>query len=399
MIVLGPQETHCKLPIKLWTPTPDDFGHDWDAVYQQLRNLANHPLARKWVCAMPDFHVGYGMPIGGVMATKGGVIPNAVGVDIGCGMVAMRTDIDAYMLPRSHLEDLQAEIYRRVPTGFKHQAEPRVLAERLTASFLDTRPDYVVAEQYENARTQIGTLGGGNHFIELQRCQEDDRLWVMIHSGSRNVGKRVCDHYNKIAKQYMNDFASAVPDLDLSFLPTSAPEYDSYMAEMRWCMAFAESNRLVMLEAVSDAFLAALGHRPAFDHRIETHHNFAAMENHGGENLLIHRKGAVKSPFGTAVIIPGSMGTASFIGTGMGSTDSYNSCSHGAGRVMGRKAANRDITHDEAVAAMAHVVYDVRDGEYDESPLCYKPIDDVMEAQADLVTPRYRLWPLMVVKG
>lgn len=399
MIVLNQKDTGCKLPIKLWTPTPDDYGHGWNDVYQQLRNLANHPLACKWVCALPDFHLGYGMPIGGVLATKGGVVPNAVGVDIGCGMIAERTNIMATDLSRDDLEKLRQAIHQRVPVGFHHHEKSQNLPER---ELFRSEEVPVVSKHYERAKYQLGTLGGGNHFIELQRCEEDGRLWIMLHSGSRNVGKQVCDHYNKVAKEYMESFKVNV-EPDLAFLPDSVPEYSLYLAEMRWCMAFAEANRKAMMEAVYKAFEDSFGRytggyvHQEIDLTVDTHHNFAAMEHHGGDNLMIHRKGAVKAT--GLVTIPGSMGTASYIGEGLVSSESFNTCSHGAGRVMGRKEANRTITHERAVESMAHVVYGVREGDYDETPDAYKNIDDVMAAQADLVRPLYRLIPLTVVKG
>lgn len=395
MIVLNPTEHGTELPIKLWTPGPDSCWQDpgFHDVYQQFRNLANHPLASKWVCAMPDFHLGYGMPIGGVLATKGGVVPNAVGVDIGCGMIAERTIIVADDLSRDDLEALRLAIFERVPVGFKHHDARRVLPIQLQG---DSKALAVAGSQLDRAAYQLGTLGGGNHFIELQRCDDDGRLWIMLHSGSRNVGKQVCDHYNKVAKAYMDKFHVSV-ERDLAFLPDNVPEYEGYLAEMRWCMSFAEANRRAMMEAVYDAFFSVLAVHLGSDITVDTHHNFAAMEHHGGENLMIHRKGAVKAT--GLVTIPGSMGTASYIGEGLTPTESFNTCSHGAGRVMGRKVANRTITHERAVESMAHVVYGVREGKYDEMPDCYKKIDDVMAAQADLVTPLYRLTPLTVVKG
>ncbi len=395
MIVLNPTEHGTKLPIKLWTLGLDSYWQNegFHDVYQQFRDLANHPLARKWVCGMPDYHLGYGMPIGGVVATKGGVIPNAVGVDIGCGMIAQRTDWEAVGLGQETLEKLRQAIYARVPVGFKGHDEPRKLPDALTNIRAD---EYAVTqEQRDRAACQLGTLGGGNHFIELQ-ADGDGRLWIMVHSGSRNVGKQICDQYDKIAKGYMEAFHTGVAR-DLAFLPNTVPEHDAYLAKMRWCMTFAEANRQAILAAVHEAFADVMGVVPTISVTVDTHHNFAAMENWGGENLMIHRKGAVKAV--GLVTIPGSMGTASFIGEGLNEPHSFGTCSHGAGRVMGRKVANKTITHERAVESMAHVVYGVREGKYDEMPDCYKQIDAVMEAQDDLVTPVSRLVPLMVVKG
>jgi tRNA-splicing ligase RtcB len=378
-----------KLPIKVWSDELDET----DGVFEQARNLANHPIARKWVCLMPDYHLGYGMPIGGVLATRGGVIPNAVGVDIGCGMIAARTEIEAERVSRELLQDLRKAIHARVPVGMKHHDRPRPLDDELLEGGRDL---HVVSAELGRAQVQVGTLGSGNHFIELQR-DGDGRLWVMLHSGSRNVGLRVCNHYQGVAKAYMTQFASAIPHVDLAFLPEATPEYGAYLAEMRWCMAFAEANRRLMFDEVCAAFEEALDARPQIDLRFDTHHNFAQMEHHFGEDLLVHRKGAVEAK--GFVTLPGSMGTASYIGQGLEPDESFRTCSHGAGRRLGRKKANSVISHDDAIESMRHVVYGVRQGEYDEMPACYKDIDSVMESQSDLVSPVHRLLPLAVVKG
>jgi tRNA-splicing ligase RtcB len=378
-----------KLPIKIWW---DDID-EGDAAIDQARNLANHPIARKWICLMPDYHVGYGMPIGGVLATRGGVVPNAVGVDIGCGMIAARTELEAERLSRDQLHDLRMAVHARVPVGMKHHERPRKLDDELMDRGRDLR---IVGGELGRAQLQVGTLGSGNHFIEIQRDIEG-LVWIMLHSGSRNVGLRVCNHYHDVAKDYMQRFHSAVPHVDLAFLPESVPEYRAYLDEMRWCMAFAEANRNLMFDAVCASFEEVLGREPQIELRFDTHHNFAQMEHHFGEDLLVHRKGAVEAK--GLVTIPGSMGTASFIGEGRQPEESFRTCSHGAGRVLGRKEANRQITHARAVESMQHVVYGVRQGEYDEMPACYNDIDTVMSAQADLVAPVHRLLPLAVVKG
>jgi tRNA-splicing ligase RtcB len=382
-----------KLPIKIWAAEIDET----DGAIEQARNLANHPIARKWICLMPDYHVGYGMPIGGVLATavgaRGGVIPNAVGVDIGCGMIAARTHFEVERMTRDVLQDLRVAVHARVPVGMKHHDRPRMLDDELLERGRDL---HVVGAELGRAQVQVGTLGSGNHFIEIQRDAED-RVWVMLHSGSRNVGLRVCNHYHGVAKDYMKQFHSEIPHIDLAFLPEQTPEYGAYLDEMRWCMAFAEANRRMMFDAVCASFEEVLGEAPAVDLRFDTHHNFAQIENHFGEDVLIHRKGAVEA--NGLVTIPGSMGTASFIGEGLEPMESFRTCSHGAGRLLGRKAANKAISHEQAFESMQHVVYSVRQGEYDEMPACYKDIDAVMEAQSDLVSPVHRLLPMAVVKG
>lgn len=381
MIVLTTE----RLPIKVWAEAEHLVG--FDNALDQARNLANHPLARKWIALMPDFHVGYGMPIGGVLAIRGGVIPNAVGVDIGCGMIAAGSDRLASEFTREDLQAIRLAIHEKVPVGNAHHKE----LQTFQAPVLQEPAGDVTREEYEAARRQIGTLGGGNHFIELQ-VDEEGRLWVMLHSGSRNVGLKVCNHYEKVAKAYMEQWHSAIPDKDLAFLPDSVPEYRQYLDEMRWCMAFAEESRLRMLEATM-AILPGMSVLTLID----THHNFAAMERHYGENLMVHRKGAVKAE--GLLTIPGSMGTASYICEGLAPRESFNTCSHGAGRVMGRKEANRQFTHEQAVESMKDVVFGIKQGDYDEMPMAYKDIDTVVANQSDLVRPLHRLKPLAVVKG
>jgi tRNA-splicing ligase RtcB (3'-phosphate/5'-hydroxy nucleic acid ligase) len=389
MLVLNTEN----IPIKIWAEESDLVGFD-DAL-TQAKNLANHPLSRQWVCLMSDFHVGYGMPIGGVLATQGGAVPYAVGVDIGCGMIAAQTDIPADSLSKDWLQKLREEIHRRVPVGHNHHKDRQHQPYLTEATTLPIAQDPVIGPQLEAADYQIGSLGGGNHFIEIQRDQ-DGRVWVMLHSGSRNLGKRVCDYYHGRAKTYMEMFHSQIPDMDLAFLPVGIPEHDAYLAAMRFCMGFAEASREAMYQQV-EAAMRALGVAFTVTRKFDTHHNFAATEKHFGQNLMIHRKGAVKAE--GLLTIPGSMGTASYICDGLSPRESFNSCSHGAGRVLGRKQANRTITHDQAVAAMKDVVFGVRTGDYDEMPMAYKDIDRIIAQQSDLVTPLYRLSPLAVVKG
>ena len=382
------------LPIKVWAPAPLNEG---DAeVLQQFKNLANHPLAFKWICGMPDFHLGYGMPIGGVLAAKGGVIPNAVGVDIGCGMIAVETQLHADVLSKDDLQALRVAIHARVPVGLPpagEHAERRTLPDNLIQKGLPK----IVATALEKAGSQLGTLGSGNHFIEIQKDAETGKVWIMLHSGSRKMGMTVCDYYHKHAVKMMERWHSNIPDKDLAFLPEDTDEYHAYLDEMRWCMAFAEENREAMLLAVYSAFVEVMDIDIEDLQKIDTHHNFAEMERHYGQNVLVHRKGAVKAE--GLVTIPGSMGTASYIAEGLKPQESFNTCSHGAGRVLGRKQANKAITHEQAEAAMSDVVFGVRQGDYDEMPQAYKDIDAVIAAQADLVRPVHRLLPLAVVKG
>lgn len=388
-----------KLPIKIWTEKLEDLDNYENAIVQAV-NLANHPLARKWVCLMPDFHVGYGMPIGGVLATQGGVVPNAVGVDIGCGMIAVKTDLMLKdgTLDKDILQKIRLKIHEKVPVGMTHHKEkqnhPFVTWEN--ATLYSVAKDPVISKQLERADYQIGTLGGGNHFIEIQK-DEHNGIWIMIHCGSRNLGKQVCDYYDKKAREYMKIWHSNIPDMDLAFLPREVPEYRGYLNAMKFCMDFAEINRGVIADRVQEAFYEVLGVEYNEEMRFDTHHNFAAMENHGDDNLMIHRKGAVKAD--GMLTIPGSMGTASYICEGLRPKESFNTCSHGAGRVIGRKEANRRFTHEEAVESMKNVVFVIKEGDYDEMPMAYKSIDTVIKNQSDLVKPLYRLTPLAVCKG
>ena len=386
-----------KIPIKIWDDSESIYS-DY-AVLQQAKNLANHPLSHKWVCLMPDFHLGYGMPIGGVLATRGGVVPNAVGVDIGCGMIAVKTNLEAAQLSREKLQEIRLAIHRRVPVGQSQHKEPKdVKKNRYLIDLYGDGGFYEPLDKLwwdQKAAYQLGTLGGGNHFIEIQK-DADDQVWIMLHSGSRNLGLQVCNHYHSKAKKFMEDFKSQVPDMDLAFLPSSTDEYQQYMECMNWCMKFAEFNRLTMLEETYAAF-EECGFEIEPQQFIDTHHNFAVMENHFGENLLVHRKGAVKAK--GLVTIPGSMGTASYIGEGLDPTESFCTCSHGAGRVLSRKAASAAVTHDQALEMMEHVVFGTKHGSYDEHPHAYKDVDAVMANQADLVKPVHRLLPMAVVKG
>lgn len=386
-------EIGTRLPIKSWEVAGHPLIEDAEC-FEQFRNLANHPLTVGWIVALPDAHLGYGAPIGSAFTTVGGVIPQAVGVDIGCSMTAIKTGIDADSVSREQLEQLRQAIHARVPVGMAHHRTARTLPPELRDV-----PGPIVAEQLDAAAYQVGTLGGGNHFIELQRDSDlGGNLWLMLHSGSRNVGLKVCTYYNGHARRYMEMFHIDAGK-DLAFLPEGVPEYEQYLAEMRWAMAFAEANHEAMLDAVFAAFKSVLGHEPDVELRVQTHHNFAAIEHHYGNNSQTHRKGAVKAS--GYVTIPGSMGTASYICEGLNPSESFNSCSHGAGRVIGRKAAKQLWTgrHEEAVKLMEHVVFGIREGDYDELPTCYKDVDAVIRAQADLVRPVYRLTPLAVVKG
>jgi tRNA-splicing ligase RtcB len=376
-----------RVPVKLWIDNIED------GAMAQTRNLANLPFAFRHVAIMPDAHQGYGMPIGGVLATIGAVIPNAVGVDIGCGMLAAPTSLTVADLPP--LRDVMGRIRELVPVGFAHQAKEQ--PEELMPH-LDPLP--VVSRQYVSALKQLGTLGGGNHFIEVQ-ADPTGRVWIMIHSGSRNLGKQVADHYNKVAVELNALWLSEVPKAhELAFLPLETDEAQAYLAEMQYCVDFALANRQLMLERIVEAFGA--GQITDETEIINIAHNYAAMENHFGKNVLVHRKGATKAYEGQLGIIPGSQGTASYIVGGLGNPESFKSCSHGAGRAMGRKDAKRRLNLEDEVAKLDRqgIIHGIRNvADLDEAAGAYKDIDEVMRQQADLVEIVTALRPLAVVKG
>jgi len=381
-----------KLPIKLWL---DDID---PGALEQARNLANFPFLFRHVAVMPDAHQGYGMPIGGVMATSEVVIPNAVGVDIGCGMCAVRTSLSS--ISTEQLKQVLTEIRRTVPLGFDHhkkKQDPRLMPK--AGGLLEDLP--VVAREYQAALTQLGTLGGGNHFIEIQKG-DDGRIWLMIHSGSRNLGFKVANYYNHLAMELNRQSGSNIPtNWQLAFLPVSSAAAQAYLREMRYCVEFALANRRMMMERVKDALLAVAA--PVFfEPMINIAHNYAAMEFHFDRHVLVHRKGATSAREGEIGIIPGSQGSPSYIVKGKGNPESFESCSHGAGRKMGRKQAQRqlDLTREKKRLddqGIIHAVRSTRD--LDEAPGAYKEIDEVIDNQLDLVEVLVALRPLAVIKG
>lgn len=386
--------------IKLWSNEIED------GAMEQVKNIANLPFVYKWVAVMPDSHQGYGMPIGGVVALEGVISPNMVGVDIGCGMCAVNTHIKTEGITQEQLKEILGKIREVVPVGFAHHQEKQ---DELLMP-IDENEDMgrgalpVVVKEYQNALTQIGTLGGGNHFIELQKSSEGE-LWVMIHSGSRNLGKQVADEYNKIAVSLMEKYyVPNVVEQELAFLPVDTEEGSNYIAEMQYCVDFAFANRKLMMERVKKCVSEVLGEF-APDEMVNIAHNYARLENHMGKNVWVHRKGATSAKLGEIGIIPGSMGTKSYIVEGLGNVQSFTSCSHGAGRKMGRMEASRIITLEEADRSMEGIVYGRwgkdRKGNLDfgEAPQAYKDIDIVMENQKDLVKILVELRPLAVIKG
>lgn len=379
-----------KIPIKLWLDTLDE------AALKQARNLANLPFAFHHIAIMPDAHVGYGMPIGGVLAARDAVVPNAVGVDIGCGMTAARSSLRE--LNPDTLRAIIAEAHRRIPVGFEHRRE--AVPASIMPALEITAVMAVAAREYESARRQAGTLGGGNHFIEVQRAP-DGAVWVMIHSGSRNIGKQVADHYNRLAKSLRARFGSTVPPaFDLAFLPVESSEGAAYLAEMNYCLAFARANRALMIGAMQEIIAERTG--ASFEPALDIHHNYAAFETHFGSTVVVHRKGATSAREGQSGIVPGSQGAPSYLVQGRGNPDSFCSSAHGAGRAMGRAQAQRtlDLAAERAALENKGIIHALRGArDLDEAAGAYKDIDEVMAHQRDLTAPVLRLAPLGVIKG
>jgi len=373
-----------RIPIKLWLEDIED------GALAQAKNLANLPFVHKWVAIMPDSHQGYGMPIGGVLATEGVIIPNAVGVDIGCGMAAQMTSLNG--IQTDTLKEIMGRVRKAVPVGFAHHQHPQAWEG------FDRAPGLpIIQQELDSARKQLGTLGGGNHFIEFQE-DPTGTFWIMLHSGSRNFGLKTANVYHKLAQALCSRWHVTLPDPDLAFLPMDDQAGQDYRAAMEFCLDFAKANRAWMMEQIMGIVSDVTGASPV--DAVNIHHNYAALESHYGKNVWVHRKGATRVRAGERGIIPGSMGTASYIVEGLGNPESFNSCSHGAGRRMGRKQAQRTLSIEEETAKMAGVIHGLRNADdLDEAPGAYKDIDAVMANQTDLVKITTRLKPIGSIKG
>ena len=378
-----------------------------DQAHAQLRNIASIPFVGPWVAVMPDVHLGKGATVGSVIPTRGAIIPAAVGVDIGCGMAAVRTTLRAADLP-DNLAQLRSSIERGVPVGNGPGGEHRNLPDshetRIAQSGLHAGLE-AIKQKHRKIRTdklerQIGTLGGGNHFIEI--ClDETGAVWVMLHSGSRGTGNLIGSYFIELAREELAKrvLGFHVPDKDLAFFMEGEPLFDDYVEAVSWAQDYARHNREAMMARV----LAEMRHRlPKFQLEklaVNCHHNYVQKETHGGEELLVTRKGAVSARAGELGIIPGSMGTRSYIVRGKGNADSFHSCSHGAGRVMSRTRARAEITLAQHREATAHVECRKDAAVVDESPAAYKSIDAVMAAQTDLVEVVHTLRQVICIKG
>lgn len=401
-----------KFPIKTWLSGMDRME---ESCVEQAYHLANLPFLHKWVCLMPDTHAGKGMPIGGVIATKDVIIPNAVGVDIGCGMVFMATDIkyeevrEVMVGTATIMQSMIGNIMRTVPVGFekhKQRQASAVLDKALgNMELYEANPELI--HLIEEGYYQVGTLGGGNHFIELQE-DEDGYLCIMIHSGSRHLGKEICDFFHNQARELNRTWYSEVPDeYRLAFLPVDTKEGQQYLNWMRLALDYAFENREHMMDAVCDIVKQHLekyaGRTVTFTDRINCHHNYAALENHYGANVWVHRKGATRARLGERAVIPGAMGSYSYVVEGKGNEESFCTSSHGAGRAYSRTGAMNAFTTEQVMVDLKEqgVVLGKRkkNDVAEECRFAYKDIDEVMAQQADLVTPLRKLRTVGVVKG
>jgi tRNA-splicing ligase RtcB len=375
----------------------------------QLANTAKMPFVFKHLAAMPDVHVGIGATVGSVVATKGAIIPAAVGVDIGCGMIATQTTLTAADLPES-LGKIRSRIERAVPHGFV------TIPGRSVKGAWSAAPDSVVTrwrglverlDRIENKyprlkskkpQDQLGTLGGGNHFIEI--CLDTEQtVWVMLHSGSRGIGNLIGQTFIELARSDMKKHFINLPDRDLAYLVEGTEHFDDYVEAMHWAQDYAAENRRAMMDAVLRLLREELRPFKLGDVAVNCHHNYTARETHFGENVLVTRKGAVRAGRGELGIIPGSMGARSYIVRGLGNPESFESCSHGAGRTMSRTEARKRFTVDQHVAATQGVECRKDLDVIDETPAAYKDIDAVMEAQRDLVEVVHTLKQVVCVKG
>ncbi|HKO56536.1 MAG TPA: RtcB family protein [Thermoanaerobaculia bacterium] len=395
------------VPIKAWTR---GVSMEPEAK-QQLMNIASLPFIYRWIAAMPDVHLGKGATVGSVIPTKQAIIPAAVGVDIGCGMMAVRTSLTASDLP-DDLHPLRTFIERAVPHGRtdnggrNDRGAWRTTPARQKEVWSRLEPTYraLTAKHPRlgkgNDLNHLGTLGTGNHFIEIN-LDEEDRVWLMLHSGSRGVGNRIGQFFIELAKQDMRKHFINLPDQDLAYLPEGTEHFDDYVEAVHWAQSYAMANRELMMEAILGALRGSelLPPFAADAEVVNCHHNYVAIEEHYGQQVFVTRKGAVRAGKGDLGIIPGSMGAKSFIVRGKGNPESFESCSHGAGRAMSRGEAKRRFTVEDHVRATEGIECRKDKDVLDETPAAYKPIEAVMQAQSDLVDVVHTLRQIVVVKG
>jgi len=395
------------VPIKAWTKGVQLE----EEARAQLLNVAQLPFVFRWIAAMPDVHWGIGATVGSVIPTKGAIIPAAVGVDIGCGMMAVQTSLNARDLP-DNLRGIREAIEKAVPHGRTNNGGPRdrgawhdLPATNLEAwSNLKPRYDAILEKHPKLGRgndvNHLGTLGTGNHFIEI--ClDEAENVWIMLHSGSRGVGNRMGTYFIELAKNDMKKFFITLPDQNLAYFPDRTEHFSEYVEAVEWAQDFARWNRHLMMQQIVGAVRGS-GLVPEFTAELQSincHHNYVSRESHYGENVLVTRKGAVRAREGDMGIIPGSMGARSYIVRGKGNPESFHSCSHGAGRAMSRNEAKKRFTIEDHIRMTAGVECRKDADVIDETPAAYKPIDAVIAAQADLVDVVHTLRQVVCVKG
>ncbi len=391
--------TKGRVPVKIYT---DDIEH---SAYEQLHNMSQMPFIHSHIAAMPDVHCGIGATVGSVIPTKGAIIPAAVGVDIGCGMNAIRLSLRAEQLP-DNLRGLRSAIERDVPVGYamhKHDAVPNSAIRSLStglSSIWEKHPKLKKKQKipYQTWVRQLATLGGGNHFIELCLDENND-VWVMLHSGSRGVGNAIGRHFIELARRDMEKVQMNLPDRDLAYFSEGTAHFDDYIEAVSWAQDYAMVNRREMMRLVLNVLKKRLPNVNVTKEAINCHHNYVSEEHHFGEDVFVTRKGAIRAGEGEYGIIPGSMGAKSFIVRGKGNANSFCSCSHGAGRVMSRTKAKRLYSEDDLLAQTQGVECRIDKSVIDEIPAAYKDIDQVMANQTDLADVVHTLKQVVCIKG
>lgn len=382
--------------LKIW----DEHVEIGQNTMEQARNIASMPFIFRWASLMPDAHLGKGATVGSVIPTHKAIIPAAVGVDIGCGMMAVKTSLNASDLPES-LKSLRSKIEELVPVGFSKRIITTPSQAKAWMSIVDRYN--IICDKYPDLRkansvVHMGTLGGGNHFIEICLDENED-VWIMLHSGSRGIGNAIGKMFIEKAKEEMRRFYINLPDEDLAYLPEGSKYFADYVEALNWAQDFARLNREVMMEETITAMREFLPEFTLVEQAINCHHNYTSIENHYGNNIYVTRKGAIRAREGDLGIIPGSMGTRSYIVRGKGNEESFCSCSHGAGRNFSRNEARKMFTVEDHIKATEGVECRKDENVIDETPAAYKDIDKVMASQSDLVDIVYTLKQILCVKG
>lgn len=391
-----------KVPIYSWCADVEPQA------MEQANNISSHPFIYHHVALMPDCHAGFGFPIGCVAAFKNFCIPNAVGVDIGCGMSAVKTDISYKKIKKDEIKAIFSHVEKTIPLGFSTHGSKQAWDDfdNFFNTFSSGKPGWMSQSNIDRAKKSLGTLGGGNHFIELLK-DEDNFIWLMIHSGSRNLGKTIADFYHNKAVKYCAANKIKIPSQELAGFHADSKQGKSYLRDMSFALDFAMENRKRIMQQFKTSVNQVLN--CSFTHEINIHHNYASLEKNINTDVFVHRKGATSAKLNEHGIIPGSMGTNSYIVKGLGNSDSFMSCSHGAGRTMGRNQACRNLDLNECKSIMKGIYHnDFKKiskgrlkGKYDlsEAPLAYKDINGVISSQTDLVEVLFKLSPIGSLKG